>query len=208
MAFPASGSLRHAHTVPHPSYDAMASIGHIAVGMAAGRWWASRTNARPTGAMAGFAALSLLPDADVLGMAFGVPYGAPWGHRGATHSLVMAFAVAVASLAVARRGQWRIGAAVLVFAVVASHGLLDAMTDGGKGVALLWPITTQRFFFAWRPIPVAPIGVGFVSMEGLRVALWEALAFSPLFLFALWPRPSRTTAREDPRRRIRKQSAE
>jgi hypothetical protein len=81
----------------------------------------------------------------------------------------------------------RLGA--YVACVVGSHGLLDAMTDGGKGIALLWPFTTQRFFFAWRPIPVAPIGVGFLSMRGLRVAAVEAVEFSPLFAYALFKGP-------------------
>jgi inner membrane protein len=52
----------------------------------------------------------------------------------------------------------------------ASHGLLDAMTDGGRGVALFWPFTARRYFLPWRPIPVAPIGIGFLSGEGLAIA--------------------------------------
>ena len=36
--------------------------------------------------MAAWSALSLLPDADVIGFSLGVEYGDPWGHRGATHS--------------------------------------------------------------------------------------------------------------------------
>ncbi len=85
--------------------------------------------------------------------------------------------------------------AIGMAAVVASHGLLDAMTDGGKGVALLWPLTTKRFFFAWRPIPVAPIGAGFLSLRGLRVALVELFEFAPVFAYALFARP----AKVDPR---------
>jgi len=34
-------------------------------------------------------------DIDVVGFLHGVPYGAPWGHRGATHSLAFAIAVGV-----------------------------------------------------------------------------------------------------------------
>lgn len=165
----------------------MASLGHIAVGMAAGRWWSP---SRPSRAMLGLSVLSMLPDADVIGMACGVPYGAPWGHRGATHSLVMAVALGLTFAWFARRTTARpIAAALLVaIAVAASHGLLDAMTDGGRGIALLWPATTHRYFLPWRPIPVAPIGVGFLSGEGLAVAAWEAVVFLPLFVVALWPR--------------------
>jgi inner membrane protein len=139
--------------------------------------------------MLGFSALSMLPDVDVAGMALGVPYGAPWGHRGATHSLVVAGLFALAFSVVARpAGRAFHTTAALAFAVAASHGVLDAMTDGGRGVALLWPFTTHRYFLPWRPIPVAPIGIGFLSREGLEVAAWELVVFLPLFAYALWPR--------------------
>jgi inner membrane protein len=168
----------------------MASLGHIAVGMAAGR---IAGGPRPARAMVFFAALSLLPDVDVVGMAFGVPYKAPWGHRGATHSIAMALLLAaVVGLGAAAwgrpNGRRAVGTGFLAALVLASHGLLDAMTDGGKGVALLWPFSLRRFFLPWRPIPVAPIGVDLVSWDGLQVMAWEALVFLPLFAFALWPR--------------------
>ena len=66
----------------------MASVGHIAVGMAAAR--AYRGAGPPLwSSMTQWSALSLLPDADVVGFALGVQYGDPWGHRGATHSLAL-----------------------------------------------------------------------------------------------------------------------
>lgn len=140
--------------------------------------------------MLALSSLSMLPDIDVLGMACGIPYGAPWGHRGATHSLAMAGVLGVA-FALLARGRTTLGfatTALLAMLVAASHGLLDAMTDGGHGVALLWPLTTRRYFLPWRPIPVAPIGVGFLSGEGLEVAAWEAFVFLPFFASVLWPR--------------------
>ena len=54
------------------------------------------------------------------------------------------------------------GAACLwlsLFMATASHGVLDAMTDGGSGVAFLAPFDDTRYFLPWRPIPVSPIGV-------------------------------------------------
>jgi inner membrane protein len=69
--------------------------------------------------------------------------------------------------------------------VAVSHGLLDAMTDGGLGVALLWPWTPQRIFFPWRPIPVAPIGLHLFSLRGLYVLGWEVLVFLPVWMLAL-----------------------
>lgn len=169
----------------------MASIGHVAVGLAAGRLY---SGARAARAMLGFSVLSMLPDADVIGFAFGVRYADPWGHRGAAHSLAVAACIGLACGLVARFARLPFGkTAAFATATVASHGLLDALTDGGLGIALAWPLTTERFFAPWRPIPVAPIGVRFLSAAGLRVASWELAAFAPFALYALWPR--RTTRR-------------
>ena len=67
----------------------MASIGHFAVGLALGRHEAGRASrGRLVASMALFSALALLPDADVIAFKLGIPYSAPWGHRGATHSLL------------------------------------------------------------------------------------------------------------------------
>lgn len=77
----------------------------------------------------------------------------------------------------------------IVFGVVLSHALLDALTDGGLGVALFWPLSDERIFFPWRPIPVAPIGRRFFTTErGLLVAATELAWSLPLLLFALWPK--------------------
>ena len=167
----------------------------MAVGMAAARAFGGE---RPARRMVLFSALSLLPDADVIGMHFGVPYGAPAGHRGATHSLVAALLVALTSLIIAWLARRDRPAKVFVFVllVVASHGGLDAMTDGGRGVALLWPFTDARYFFPWRPIPVAPIGVRLLSARGLHAVLFEIAAFAPFWLYAVWPR---SRARGEPR---------
>jgi hypothetical protein len=74
----------------------------------------------------------------------------------------------------------------MAFAVVvfASHGLLDTMTDGGLGAALLWPFNLTRHFAPWRPIPVAPIGPDFFTPDGAMVALTELALFLPLWLYA------------------------
>src|SRR5439155_19760701 len=81
-----------------------------------------------------WSALSLLPDVDVIGFALGVDYAAPWGHRGATHSLTSSVALGLSI-----------------------------------GLAARWP--------AWRPIPVAPIGLAFLSPYGVRVAAAELVLF-------------------------------
>ncbi len=139
--------------------------------------------------MAAWSALAMLPDLDVIGFALGVRYGDPWGHRGAAHSLVMAAALGVAVTAIARRRGLPPGrTALFTITVLASHGLLDTMTDGGLGCALLWPFSHTRYFAPWRPIPVAPIGLDFLSLYGAIVSAIELALFSPLFVYALRPR--------------------
>jgi inner membrane protein len=182
----------------------MASLGHIAVGMAAGRFWTDR--GRPgrgdrspfdslARSMVAFSALSLAPDLDVIAFRFGIPYWAPFGHRGAAHSICVALVLGCMAALAPRntreqihRGQNRKVLWVLCASVAVSHGLLDMLTDGGLGIALLWPFSNKRYFAPWRPIPVAPIGGRMLSGRGLRVLLIEALQFAPVLLFAMWPR--------------------
>jgi inner membrane protein len=168
----------------------MASIGHVAVGMALGRHEAGPcSRGRLAASMAIFSALALLPDADVIAFVFRIPYAAPWGHRGATHSLVFAALVALGLVGIARLlrlSPWRTG--LLAFLAVGSHGLLDALTDGGLGAALLWPFSNDRLFAPVRPLPVSPIGAGMFSSRGLYVVAVEFIAFLPFWAFALWPR--------------------
>jgi inner membrane protein len=117
-----------------------------------------------------------LPDADVVAFRFDIPYGSMLGHRGLTHSLVGAGAIAVAALAVSgwnTRARWT--AWLVLFAATASHGLLDALTDGGLGVAFFAPFSSARYFFPWRPIAVSPIGAQFFSARGAIVLVFEVL---------------------------------
>ncbi|KFA87234.1 metal-dependent hydrolase [Archangium violaceum] len=168
----------------------MASFGHVAVGMALGRLGVGQATPRRMGlAMLGMSALAMLPDADVIAFVLRIPYAATWGHRGASHSLLLAAAVAAVVAAGTRlaRGP-AVKAGLLTLAALGSHGLLDAMTTGGLGAALLWPLDDTRYFLPLRPIPVAPIGAGMLSRRGLYVVLVELLLFLPFWAYALWPR--------------------
>ena len=81
---------------------------------------------------------SVLPDVDSLGFGLGIPYDSPLGHRGFTHSLFFALLIGLACAALA--GYLRAPAGIVfavVFSSTASHGLLDALTTGGLGVAFL-----------------------------------------------------------------------
>lgn len=101
---------------------------------------------------------SVLPDVDVVAFRLGIPYSAAFGHRGATHSLAFALLVALAAAALhGKLGASRRAAFAFVLAAAASHPLLDALTNGGLGVALLWPLSDERFFSPVAPIHVAPI---------------------------------------------------
>jgi len=175
----------------------MASFGHIAVGMAAARIYQRQPAQWPWVASAvTWSALSMLPDADVIGFAFGVRYEDTWGHRGATHSLVFSLAL---GLAIAIGARWfrlrAVRTGLLAGGVLASHAVLDTLTNGGLGCALFWPFDRTRYFAPWNPIPVSPIGLYFFSTYGLTVALTEVVLFAPVWGFAIWPQLGRVRSR-------------
>ena len=59
---------------------------------------------------------------------------------------------------------------------MASHGLLDMLTNGGLGVALFWPFELTRHFAPLTPIAVSPIGLSdFISARGATVLWSEAI---------------------------------
>jgi inner membrane protein len=122
---------------------------------------------------------AVLPDADVVSFSFGVARGSMLGHRGLSHSLAFALLVAllVVGLAFRRTAPFSKGRLVLYFfAVTASHGLLDALTDGGSGVAFFAPFDPTRYFFPWRPIEVSPISLDrFLSPRGMEVMKSEVV---------------------------------
>ena len=137
-----------------------------------------------------FSVISLWPDIDAVGFLVGIPYQAPLGHRGATHSLLVAMVVAFACRLYASSHDLPVARTTAFgFIAAASHGLLDTMTyGGGLGCALLWPFSDVRFWAPIRFIPIAPIGLGLLSPWGLRVMATEVVLFSPFWLYALWPR--------------------
>ena len=156
----------------------MASVfGHVMLAYAMGKslrtpfrtarfWWVTM-------------ACCLLPDVDVLGLALGIPYEHILGHRGFTHSIVFAMLVgvvvprwAIPTLALGTRPYWVV--AVYFCLVTLSHGFLDALTNGGLGIAFFAPFDSTRYFFPLRPIAVSPIGLSaFLSQEGMGVLLSE-----------------------------------
>lgn len=121
---------------------------------------------------------AVVPDIDVVGFHLGIPYGSLLGHRGITHSL--AFAAALSVLVVAawfRDRRWKASRGRLLlyfFLAAASHGALDALTNGGLGVAFFAPFDRTRHFFPFRPIVVSPLSVrAFFSGRGGAVLASE-----------------------------------
>lgn len=107
------------------------------------------------------AMLAVLPDVDVVAFYLGIPYRSVLGHRGLSHSLTFALVLSLIALACAfpralegvnRRFLW-----LYFFLCIVSHGVLDACTNGGLGIAFFAPFADSRYFFPIRPIAVSPI---------------------------------------------------
>lgn len=123
---------------------------------------------------------SILPDADVLAFKLGIAYKDFWGHRGFSHSLLFALVTGTLVTFLFFRKNLTLAksaAYISYFSLAtASHGLLDAMTSGGLGVAFFSPWNDTRYFLPWRPIKVSPIGVeSFFSEWGMKVISSELI---------------------------------
>lgn len=109
--------------------------------------------------------LAVAPDLDTYAArALDVSRGGIWTHRGVVHSpffLLLVIGALAAVAVIGRGGDWRVWAlftAAWTGAAI-THPLLDMLTDGGAGVMLFFPFSTERCFFPWRPIRVSPLGV-------------------------------------------------
>jgi inner membrane protein len=143
------------------------------------------------------AACACLPDADAAMFAVGVPYEHILGHRGIMHSLPFAAALSLVVVAAAfRASRWnglRARLLLVFFLAAASHGVLDAMTDGGRGIAFFAPFSGARFFLPLRPILTSPISPRqFISWYGVAVLRNEAMwIWLPCAVVAAWVWQSR-----------------
>ena len=144
-------------------------LSHPAIPLAIGIGLGSR--AIPPRLLVTGVACSMLPDLDVYLEAF----VAAIDHRGVTHSFLFAVVCAAIAAALAPSLDARRPTAFWFIAVVtASHGLLDACTNGGSGIAFLWPFDSERYFIPFQVIEVSPLGVSaFVSQRGLEVLASE-----------------------------------
>ena len=135
--------------------------------------------------------VAVVPDLDVIAFSLGIPYAHPLGHRGFAHSLVFAgFLSALVCLALfssepsrfTRRWWWLVA---ITFLSAASHGLLDAATDAGKGIGLFIPFSQKRIFFEFRPIRTATVHpLTFFQRRSLGI-LWSEVVWVWLPLFSI-----------------------
>ena len=143
------------------------------------------------------------PDFDFVG---GLAVGAINAfHGGIAHSFGAAFAVAGLT-ALALRGapatRWRASAAAL--ALYASHILLDMacnQSPENQGMPVLWPVTTDRMLFEWRPLwgilhggtygGVRHFLAELFSVHNLMAIGIELAVFLPLLGLALYVWPNR-----------------
>lgn len=168
-------------------------ITHSAIGLAAS--FGFKTRKRSIKLILLSTACSILPDADIIGYLWlFIPSYEFFGHRGFFHSLFFAALLSALVVLVFFRTEaifskrwWRL--VFYFFMVTASHGLLDALTNGGNGIALLSPITNDRYFFPWTPIEVSPLGIkalfsqrGFEVLTSELLWVWVPTAFIAIFL--------------------------
>ena len=121
-------------------------------------------------------ACSILPDVDVFGYHWlYIPSNHFFGHRGFFHSPFFAALLSILIVSIFYRKEvifskqwWR--HILYFFILTTSHGILDALTNGGQGIALLSPVSNNRYFFPWTPIEVSPLNIkAFLSQRGLTV---------------------------------------
>jgi len=136
------------------------------------------------------AVCTLLPDVDIIGFYFGIKYGDVFGHRGFFHSLTFALLASLIVVFIVFRSVPRCtsrwwGLLAFFFAVVASHGFLDSMTDKGMGVGFFIPFDNTRYFMPWRPVYASPMKISkFFSNAGIEVLTGEIIwIWIPVMLF-------------------------
>ena len=155
------------------------------------------------------AALSVVPDLDVIGFQFGINGAGLLGHRGFTHSLLFAGLVATTVLLVCG-DRWSVARShrrwvlwLYLFLATASHGLLDAFTDAGLGVAFFAPFDNARYFFPVQPIRVSPtVATTIFTIESIAVTdselVWVWIPSIALIAAVYYWRSQRSTHRPSP----------
>lgn len=149
--------------------------GHAFAGLAITALFHRDRLPRRTWALA--AACAVAPDLDWFVSLGGLHRGHFLNHRGVSHSLFVALGLATLAFLAGYRKELRRFAVWLCLAVAAlSHGLLDACTSGGVGVALFMPFSDTRWACVWQPGSVAPLPFWREMVPGFLGSLaWECV---------------------------------
>ena len=167
-------------------------LGHAVAGLAITTAFHREKLPRRTWALAAFCAMA--PDLDWFVSFLHIARGHALNHRGAAHSLFAALVFAAVAYFLGFRKDQRRGAVWLCLTVAAlSHGLLDACTAGGVGVALFMPFSDTRWACIWQPGQVAPLPMGREHVTSFLASLWtEAFWIGlPSLAVAAWSRLAR-----------------
>jgi len=109
-----------------------------------------------------------------------------YAHRGATHSLFAALSAGLLAASAHRQlGVRPLAAGVAVSAAMATHGLLDMMTNSVQPVAYLWPLSSVRLFADWRPFHGSEVHMAHLFAQTwvrFRSELWQIII--PMFALA------------------------
>jgi inner membrane protein len=168
----------------------MSSVGHLFVGAAASRYTIRPISGLRNLIFAGLlTAIAIAPDLDLTVLpALGVPESLTLGHRGATHSLVVALAVTLIVTLLAKAARFPPRRVALgAFLAIGSHALLDSFTPG-PGVAWLWPFTPMRF--PTLPILPQPPLSDFFGAYWTAMLFAEIIVFAPFLAYAILARPN------------------
>jgi len=150
-------------------------LGHAVAGLAITTAFRGDDLPRRTWPLAAFCAMA--PDLDWFVSLLPLHRGHVLNHRGVSHSLFVALLLAAVVFLFAFRREQRRGDVWLCLTIAAlSHGLLDALTAGGVGVALFMPFSATRWACLWQPGHVAPLPLGRDHTQAFLASLWaEAL---------------------------------
>lgn len=118
---------------------------------------------------------SAIPDLDAVSFLLSIPYASNLGHRGFTHSILLAACIALTGVLFSEfLRTTKVRSFIFLFLATVSHSVLDSFTSGGLGVAFLWPWSPQRFFMPFPIIRVSPLAIShFLSSRGIAVIVSE-----------------------------------
>ena len=168
-------------------------LSHVAIGLAAG------VSLSKTYSESSFIWLSIVassfPDIDAISFVFNIPYKSLFGHRGFFHSICFAFILSILILEIGFpelspfSKRWLLYGSNF-FLICLSHAVLDAMTEGGMGVAFFSPFSQKRYLFPWRPLIACPLTVedffsewGKIVIKSELVWIWLPSFFITLFIW-------------------------